>query len=276
MAVVTQKQIGINARRATDAGRYYEVEGQMYPSVTTVLSVINKPALVPWAAKMERIAALEAAADLYEDVHGTPRMSRAAFISSLESRIGKEKAGKKEMEKAGEIGTQIHSLAEWNLRKTMGQVVGPEPHVTQQALWAFMVLEEKIKELELEPVRIEQVLFSQTYGIAGTMDLLANVKWHGSRKLALIDFKSGKAVYSEAYLQVSAYAQCLQEMGFEHPDIGIIIRLPKIDSDPEAEVVEVPDMDYQFQIFLHTLELYKWHAKQEAEYKRRVKEAKGA
>ncbi len=35
-------------------GRHYQVEGfpEPFPSVTTVLGIINKPALVPWARNM--------------------------------------------------------------------------------------------------------------------------------------------------------------------------------------------------------------------------------
>jgi len=274
MAVVSGKQIGISARRATEAGRHYDVDGTLFPSVTNILTVINKPAIAPWMAKEERLACIEAGYRLYMDTHGTPKMSRPAFVTSYESYIGKEKAGKKTMQKAGEIGTEIHSLAEWNLRRSIGQVVGPEPRVTQPALWAFMTLEEKIKELELEPVRIEQVVFSETHQYAGTFDLLANIKWQGRKQLALIDFKSGKAIYSEAFMQVASLASAYAEMGFEHPDMGMIIRLPKVDTDPEAECMEVPDMAEQFRVFLHVLEVWKWSAKYEAEYRKRVKEGK--
>jgi hypothetical protein len=39
---------------AWDRGRFYQIEGQELPSVTTVLDVIAKPALGPWYAKEER------------------------------------------------------------------------------------------------------------------------------------------------------------------------------------------------------------------------------
>jgi hypothetical protein len=43
------------ARRGSGtASKFYQIAGQAYPSVTTVLSVLNKPALGPWFAKEER------------------------------------------------------------------------------------------------------------------------------------------------------------------------------------------------------------------------------
>jgi hypothetical protein len=99
-------------RYATSNGRFYEVEGETYPSVTTILSVIGKPALVPWASKVERNMVLETSADLYEDLHGTPKMSRAPWLATMQNRLGKQKAAQKELERAGEIGSQVHALVE--------------------------------------------------------------------------------------------------------------------------------------------------------------------
>ena len=39
-----------------DRARFYTIDGVQYPSVTTILEVINKPALGPWYAKEERRA----------------------------------------------------------------------------------------------------------------------------------------------------------------------------------------------------------------------------
>ncbi len=39
-----------------DRARFYTIDGRRFPSVTTILDVINKPALGPWYAKMERQA----------------------------------------------------------------------------------------------------------------------------------------------------------------------------------------------------------------------------
>jgi len=251
-------ELGISARRDTKSGRFYEVEGELYPSVTNVLEIISKPLLIPWAAKQERLQCIEAAANLYEDLAKTPAMSRPAYIATLEGRIGKQKASAKELAKAGEIGSQAHALIEWNIRKSLGQTVGPEPKVSDKALWAFMACEDWMKRVNFVPHYIEQVVFSQTYGVAGTMDCLAEVDWDGRRRIALVDWKTGKAIYPESFCQNAAYRKCMEEMGHEVAEIGLIVRLPKIETDPEFEVVECPDYEGCWQAFLAALRLWQW------------------
>ncbi|MBO9308001.1 MAG: hypothetical protein J7451_12290, partial [Thermomicrobium sp.] len=42
----------VQSRKVTINGeRFYEVNGKLYPSVTTILSVVAKPVLVKWAKK---------------------------------------------------------------------------------------------------------------------------------------------------------------------------------------------------------------------------------
>src|SRR5260370_42600012 len=40
--------------RSFDRARFYTIDGQHWPSVTTILDIIAKPALGPWYAKEER------------------------------------------------------------------------------------------------------------------------------------------------------------------------------------------------------------------------------
>ena len=42
----------IAAKRSKTHQRYYDKAGTMLPGVTTILGVLNKPALVPWANKL--------------------------------------------------------------------------------------------------------------------------------------------------------------------------------------------------------------------------------
>ena len=112
-----------NVRRVeTDRrGRFYALpDGEKFPSVTNILSVIAKPALVNWAANAERELVMRAAALLYEDLPTQgPKMGRLAFMETLKRRLGAEKAHQKELAKACEIGSEAHALIEWNLRLTL-------------------------------------------------------------------------------------------------------------------------------------------------------------
>src|ERR1700756_5125870 len=204
-----------------NGGRWYNIDGIELPSVTTILSIVAKPALIAWSAKVEREMVTNASAQLYEDIAGTPRMSKAAYLMSLATRLGKEKASQKALQKASEIGSQAHALIEWNLRATLMQDAGPSPRIVDAAQWAFMAFEDWKKSVNLKPIWIEQTVWSKQHGYAGTMDLLAEV----DGKLTVVDWKTGKAIYPEAYLQNAAYRHALREMGHGDPVQGIIVRL---------------------------------------------------
>ncbi len=250
-------------RKDGPSGRFYCIDGDDYVSVTHVLGVINKPALVNWAANQERALVLDAAADLYLDVAGTPAMSRPTYLTTLQGRLGKMKAHKRTLAKAAEIGTQVHAIIEWNLRRELGQVVGPEPRILDNAQWAFMAFQDWAGSVRLKPRAIEQTVFSRTHRFAGTMDLLADV----NDVPTLIDFKTGKAVYGEAHLQNAAYQTALAEMGHQRPEAGLILRLPKAQTDPAFEAVPVPPVDRLLPYFLSALHLWQWWFAQEEAYR---------
>lgn len=243
--------------------RYTTPDGAVYDSVTSILSAVGKPALINWAANTERALVIEAAANLFEDLPLTgKRMSRPAYITTLTDRIGKQKAHQKELAKAAEIGSQVHGLVEWNLRRELGQQVGPEPHVHDKALWSFMVYEEWRKATHLVPVAIEQTVWSTTHQYAGTMDLYADVllEPHGSCRVVL-DWKTGKGIYPEALLQNAAYVQALIEMGHAEPGVyGCVVRFPKVESDPDFEVRLITPAEHAelFRVFLAVKALWDW------------------
>lgn len=256
-------------RQDSRSGRFYTVEGdtEPYVSVTHALGCIAKPALINWAANQERALVMDAAADLYLDLCQTPAMGRPSYLATLQGRLGKQKAHQKELAKAGEIGTQVHALIEWNLRQSLGQKVGPEPRVLDAAQWGFMAWQDWAQKVALKPVFIEQMVFSRTHKYAGTMDLLAEV----NGVLALVDFKTGKSIYAEAYLQNVAYQQALREMGHAAPATGYIVRLPKVQTDPAFEVGTVPPVEDLWATFVAVLNVWKWwHASDKAYQDRRA------
>jgi PD-(D/E)XK nuclease superfamily protein len=256
-------------RQDGPVGRFYSIDGdeEPYVSVTHALSCIAKPALINWAANQERALVMDAAADLYLDLVKAQPMGRPTFLATLQGRLSKQKAHQKELAKAGEIGTQVHALIEWNLRRELGQKVGPEPRVVDNAQWAFMAYQDWAQSVSLKPLFIEQVVFSRTHKYAGTMDLLAEV--HGA--VTLVDFKTGKAVYAEAHLQNVAYQAALVEMQHTTPAGGLIVRLPKVDTDPAFEAVPVAPVAELFPFFLSVLNVWKWWHAGEVAYQAKRK-----
>jgi hypothetical protein len=261
----------ISKRENRSGSRWYEIEGMEYPSVTTILSVVGKPALIAWSANTEREMVMNASSQLYQDIAGTPKMSPTAYLMSLKTRIGTVRAGQKELAKAAEIGSQTHKLIEWNLRASLMQEPGPSPQISDRAMWAFMAWEDWRKSVNLKPIYIEQTVWSKTHGFAGTMDLLAEV----NGVLTVVDWKTGKAIYPEAYLQNAAYRNALREMGHGDPVQGIIVRLPKNTEDPEFEAQIIQENEQSlFGTFMHVFKLWKWVQRGEEAYQAKKKSAK--
>lgn len=257
-------------RQMTSArGRYYlSPEGEKLPSVTTILSVIGKPALVNWAARTERELVTEAAARLYEDAPAHPKMARAAFLATLAERIGKTKAFQREQQKALDVGTAAHKLIEWNIQRELGREAGPEPVMRPESAVAFVAYERWRQSVALVPIWSEQMIYHPDEKYAGTMDLfaLANMNGKGPAARCLIDFKTSKAIYPEAYLQLAAYACAIEAMGHGHVDRAIVVRLPKTAGDPGFEARDVGDLGGHYRAFLTAKALWQWTNEMAGEY----------
>jgi hypothetical protein len=253
-------------------GRFYKVDGELYPSVTHVLTAINKPALVPWAAKQERQAVSDAAAAVYTELSAAgSRYPASWFASALAAKLGTVKAHQRTLEREGDIGDQAHKAIEWLLRTALGAEAGPKPVISAPALIAVTAFKAWAARVSLKPILIERIVYSKRHRYAGTLDLLARV----DGVLTTIDFKTGKAVYAEAHLQAAAYAAALLEMGYREPAQSVIVRLPKVAGDPPVEVVPVTDAAALLPVFLATRALWEWtHAQEQAFKARKPRAAK--
>lgn len=288
-------------RTDSRSGRFYDVthaDGttSRYPSVTTILGCINKPALLNWSASQERLACAEAAADLYEVTAQLPhQLPRAAYLLSLEQRLGATKAHLKTLAKAAEIGTAVHGKVEWALHRMAGQIVSAEPQLADEGEWAFMAWQDFARDVSLTPVCVEQVVWSREYEYAGTLDHVARLNarallttlerqgpvepsvaaWLAARETALVcvDIKTGKGIYGEAMLQSAAYQRAYMEMGHGIVDGGLIVRLPKVTSDPGFEVAVVPPARTLLPTFLATRQLWQWTYAEELAYRARTTRA---
>lgn len=250
------------------SSRFYEIETEngivKYPSVTTILSCVAKPGLIPWAAREERKLVTETAVQLYLDAPASPKMSKAAFLSTLDKRLGETRAHVRILDKANDIGSQIHALIEWNLRKTLGQVVGPEPPITDDGALAFTAYQKWADKVDLKPELIEQTVWSHAYKYAGTADFVATMDdgtGTGERVRVLGDWKSSKALYPESSLQVAAYATALQEMGHANDGLGaLVVRLPKTvkETEPETKILTPHDVRMAALVFRYVKQVWDW------------------
>ena len=177
-----------------DEARFYKIDGESYPSVTTIIKCLDKPALVPWASKMQREA------DALTAVMAESTRAAAELI------LASANAAYAKSAKAADIGTAAHELVEWYLG---GEVEGKRPLATEPAEQCFESWLKWWTGSGLKAVGIETVVHSAMHGYAGRIDLLAEKKG----KQYVLDWKSGKDIYPEAHLQNIAYRAALAEMG---------------------------------------------------------------
>ena len=162
------------------------------------------------------------------------------------------KAADREKQRAAMIGTAVHAWIEWHLRTRLGEDAGSEPRLPEAAQWAVEAWKDWGQGVVLEPLAIERVVACEACGYAGTMDLYARVEGIPT----VLDWKSGKAIYAEAYLQNVAYRHAAAGLGL--PSVqGLIVRLPKVVGDPAFEVQWVPET-VTLDDFLAAFRLWRW------------------
>ena len=238
-----------DSQRSWTRDRFYTIDGRQFPSVTTILDVIARPGLGPWYAKQERqyfeTAMLEV---LSKPGARDPEYVLAAVVEAVSG----VKAADRERQRASAIGTAVHAGIEWQLRTTMGEDAGPEPCLPEAAAWAVESWKDWASSVALEPLAIERTVYCDACGYAGTLDLYARVKG----LLTVLDWKSGKAIYPEAFLQNVAYRHAAKRLGMLSAQ-GLIVRLPKLVDDPTWEVMPVPPT-LSIEDFLAAMRLWRW------------------
>lgn len=240
---------GSETPRRFDRARFYAIKGRQYPSVTTVLDIIAKPALGPWYAKEER-RYFEAA--MLEILSRPGARDPEYVLGAVADAVTGVKAADRAKQQAATIGTAIHAGIEWTLRTQLGEDAGAEPRLPDAAAWAVESWKDWAKHVALEPLAIEHTVYCEICGYAGTLDLYARVQG----VLTVIDWKSGKAIYPEAFLQNAAYRHAAQRLGMP-ADQGLIVRLPKLIGDPAWEVMTVPET-VSVSDFLAAANLWRW------------------
>jgi hypothetical protein len=236
-------------QNAWGGDRFYTIDGHRLPSVTTILDIIAKPALGPWYAKEER-RYFETA--MLEVLSRPGARDPEYVLAAVAQAVTGVKAADRERQKAAAIGTAVHAGIEWELRRQLGEDAGQAPHLPEMAAWAVESWKDWARSVTLEPLAIERTVYCLECGYAGTLDLYARVKG----VLTVLDWKSGKAIYPEAFLQNLAYRHAASRAGLPSTQ-GLIVRLPKHLDDPAWEVMPVPAA-LTLEDFLAALRLWRW------------------
>lgn len=197
--------------------RYYNSEGKQIPGVTTILSVLNKPALVKWANNLG--------------------------LQGIDSN--------KYRDKTANIGTIAHLMILEhlnNVKQDYSEFSSDDIDKAENSLISFFEWE---KNNQLEPILVEKSLVSETYQYGGTIDCYGIL----NGKKTLLDFKTSSAIYPEMMHQTAGgYLQLLRENNFEVEQIRIL-RIGR-DETEGFEDHKVTKWNIHWQIFECALKIY--------------------
>lgn len=182
----------------------YKLDGQWVPGVTTILGVLDKPAIPKWAAGQ----VAEYVADNPNGVEELRKLGRGPMIQALKGMPWQKR------DDAGARGNILHDYAEDLLHGRDVEVAEEHVPVMENAL-AFM------EDWQIEPLLIEFSCASREHRWAGTGDLIAKYVHPRTKAagVAIFDWKSGKGMYPEHAWQFNAYAHAEFHGldGDEHP-----------------------------------------------------------
>ena len=195
---------------------YKKKDGIRVPSVTTYLSILDKPAIIHWAWELG--------------------------VQGLDYR--------KVRDQAGDTGTLVHYLVLCQLKGEEPDLSNFTPQDLASAASPMSKFNEWFMDKDIEPILLETPLVSETYSYGGTPDFYGKV----DGCYTLLDFKTGKAVYQEAFYQVAAYKKLLEELGHD-VEYAKIIRIGKSE-DEGFEERATGDLEKHWKIFLACQQVY--------------------
>lgn len=215
--------------------------GKVLRRVTTINRIVGDgvDALIRWSADTERAAVLNAATEVFANGESE---GPAEFIADVEAHLGAARQHVKELAKAAEIGTSIHQMIQWTLRAELGEEPGPPIVLRDEAQWAFMAWQDWRKTQKWKPLRIEQPIWDEDRGYAGTADLIAVE----DDQLVVPDWKSSKGVYSTHHLQLNAYCDAIEKRVGVPVKRAFIVKTPKNIGDDLIVVKDLGDMRYDY------------------------------
>lgn len=196
---------------------YKTKDGIIVPSVTTVLNLLNKPQLIDWAWNL--------------GIEG--------------------KDYKKVRDETASVGTLTHKMILNHFKNQKTDTSEYSKEIIEKAENSFLSFLEWEKGKKIETIFVEKEGVSEQYGFGGTIDFYGKI----NGILTIADWKTGKGLYSEYVIQLSAYRWLLTENGF-NADRVLLVRINREENE-EFEEKEKVETYKEFEIFKHLLEIYR-------------------
>lgn len=222
----------------------------LYPSVTTITGVLDKPELIYW--KQKKVAeACWAEAITNQDSLSLPAEE---FAKQMISKSDEERSD------SADLGTHVHAFLENWIQN------GKEIDLREDVKEATLMMQSFVKELSIPNTLKSEIPFCLTdKGFAGKIDCVFRSKEHG---LVLLDFKTqnvknGKpAIYPTWGYQLAAYNEFVKA---DTIFSGIISTNPeypesflhKWEWDRFKPTASIPSLNESRSIFYHCYELFR-------------------
>ena len=171
--------------------RKYQFDGVEYPSVTTILDILDKSsALMGWAVKCTGKYIID---------NYNPESDITELVATA------KKEYRNVSDEAKDIGSEIHNIIEQYI-KSGRDAVGDMRDEVENAFIAFLEWEEMFIDKWIES---EKNVFDPDICYAGTMDAIAQFK---DGRIVAIDFKSSKGFYDGYDMQIAAYRAAREKL----------------------------------------------------------------
>ena len=220
------------------------VEKCWQPSVTGILAMKAKPALIGWAAK-ESLSVVRRLLGEFQSQYGE---TAAVSASMIEGWLNDAEENWRDEDKSTTIGTVAHRYAYEELRFRAGltptkprypieanAVLMPDftPAMLEAANSSASQVVKLFDEHRIEPFLMERPLWSPTEGYCGTPDGVGLF----DGELSVWDYKTSKRIYAEYWGQLAALQNMYEE---EFPEQKIkkrvAINIPKDGGDLQVEI----------------------------------------
>lgn len=233
-----------------DSRHIYRRGGKYVPGVTTVLKVMDSPALDDWKVRTQVEGTARAAYEMppvqFEPVEG--------YVARLVALAKQQYEHERLSAEAADVGKQTHALIEHYLRTQLGEPV-EQPEVGDEALCRFASWKRWAATVKLIPLASEARVYHPEHDYCGTLDALVFI----DGRLACIDFKPTATIYLERRLQLAAYRKALEAMGWP-PMAGYVNCVPR--DGGESSLLPVcapgPELNATFEAFLSLLRVFRW------------------
>lgn len=196
----------------------------------------------------------------YYEQSGTKYISVTSILNTVIRRPGLENWLKykygpeadQESQRAIEIGKIIHEAIIGIETGAEFQISTGYPEQIQNCLRAYR---DWIWWRHFQPLQFEVQVIDTDVGYGGKLDVIGEV----DGVLNIIDWKTGRNIYKESYLQLAAYVGAWEKQTGQRIKQGRIIRLGKVGNfelGRDEKIIE--DFSEHYKAFLHCLELYRW------------------